>query len=367
MTHETTPSLASILGPSKPYIAGEVAARTVTLEHFNAPAKTLRAGDYAQYFVNVSFRQERWSLMKLESLKARHDRAKKAAHALIAEACTGLESEIRDRIAPVFDDWAAKHTAESLAAMRAYEGMASAMVTGPSNFPVRRQEKLNNAADRRDDRLEEMTQGVMKRMKRVAFPHGAPGEAIRSNNPEAVQLLEEKIAELEAEGDRMKAVNAAWRKAGRPGIADADKWQDFSRMALELDLTPVLVEGIRRGCEGHYLAQHRACPPYEAFQLTNLRARIKQAETRLVELKRMAATPATEPAELETTEGMVERIENTEAARIQLAFPGKPAAETRAILKRNGFRWAPSQGAWQRHLNTAGREAAARVLEAIGT
>jgi hypothetical protein len=48
-----------------------------------------------------------------------------------------------------------------------------------------------------------------------------------------------------------------------------------------------------------------------------------------------------------------------------MIFPGKPDEHTRRLLKANGFRWSPSQGAWQRHLNEAGRWAAERVMKAI--
>lgn len=57
--------------------------------------------------------------------------------------------------------------------------------------------------------------------------------------------------------------------------------------------------------------------------------------------------------------------ENVEAMRVQLVFDGKPDDETRTLLKRNGFKWAPSQGAWQRQLNDAGKYAAHRVMEVL--
>ena len=51
--------------------------------------------------------------------------------------------------------------------------------------------------------------------------------------------------------------------------------------------------------------------------------------------------------------------------RVQLRFDGKPDDETRALLKRNGFRWAPSLGVWQRQLNDNGKYAAHRVMEVL--
>ena len=50
--------------------------------------------------------------------------------------------------------------------------------------------------------------------------------------------------------------------------------------------------------------------------------------------------------------------------RLQVFFPGKPAPEIRAAMKRFGFRWAPSVGAWQRHLNNAARHAVTAALPA---
>jgi hypothetical protein len=34
--------------------------------------------------------------------------------------------------------------------------------------------------------------------------------------------------------------------------------------------------------------------------------------------------------------------------RLQIFFPGKPSDTIRSELKCNGFKWAPSIGAWQR-------------------
>ena len=46
---------------------------------------------------------------------------------------------------------------------------------------------------------------------------------------------------------------------------------------------------------------------------------------------------------------------------MQLIFEEKPDADQRQELKSNGFKWAPSQGAWQRQLNQNAIRAAARI------
>lgn len=54
-------------------------------------------------------------------------------------------------------------------------------------------------------------------------------------------------------------------------------------------------------------------------------------------------------------------VENGDAMRLQLFFDGKPEGDTRSVLKKNGFRWSPKNGAWQRQLTDNAR----RALKAI--
>ena len=49
----------------------------------------------------------------------------------------------------------------------------------------------------------------------------------------------------------------------------------------------------------------------------------------------------------------------------QWPIDGKPDEQTRAELKSWGFKWAPSQGAWQRMLNDNGRYAAEQVRKTL--
>ena len=58
-------------------------------------------------------------------------------------------------------------------------------------------------------------------------------------------------------------------------------------------------------------------------------------------------------------------VENTDNMRLQLIFDGKPEPEVREILKKNGFRWAPSQSAWQRQLTNNAKYALKEVMSEL--
>jgi hypothetical protein len=100
------------------------------------------------------------------------------------------------------------------------------------------------------------------------------------------------------------------------------------------------------------------------FDTTNIRAELRRMQQLLARLAAMKKR-GDRTEEVETEAGAIEVKENAEIARIQLMFPDKPDEATRRILKSHGFRWSPSQGAWQRHLNEAGRYAVKTVLSKI--
>ena len=56
-----------------------------------------------------------------------------------------------------------------------------------------------------------------------------------------------------------------------------------------------------------------------------------------------------------------EAVVNESNNRLQLIFDENPDADQRANLKAHGFRWAPSEGAWQRQLNSNAIYAASRI------
>ena len=229
---------------------------------------------------------------------------------------------------------------------------ASSFITGPANFPGAYNEKRMRSASAAYDAITQHSTKALEAVRRRAWPHGAPGEAIRSSNPDAPELLREKVEKLRAAREMMKAANAIIRKhwaKGRPAVIEMlVRDTGMSVDLAESATTPDCYGGLG----------------FQSFSLSNSLAELKRLEARLKSVEAMRERGSSE-REVETSAGTVSVVENGEAARIQLVFPEKPNADTRTILKSNGFRWAPSEGAWQRHLNNAGRYAAERVLKEL--
>lgn len=162
---------------------------------------------------------------------------------------------------------------------------------------------------------------------------------ISSDDPEAVTKLKEKLAELEARQAHMVQVNKLVRKGDRG--------------ALELLGHPTAL------IDAWFTPDFMGRKGYAGYELTNNSGNMRRIRLRIEELKRNASR---ETVETEHPDG-IRVVENAEANRLQIFFPGKPPREHREILKRHGFRWSPSEGAWQRFLN--GRHHADWVLEAI--
>ena len=215
----------------------------------------------------------------------------------------------------------------------------SILIAGGSNFNVRAKEKQNAARDSNEARYAQV-QGLLSKIKSV----GTGG--IMSDDKNAVEKLSAKLAGLEAMQVKMKAVNAYYRK--HKTLVGCPELTEEARLRLE------------SGMSG---SVHDA--PYPSWALSNNNANIRRIKDRLAELEKEAQRAA-ENADAGPVEGDgYKLVENTELGRIQFIFEGKPDESTRALLKANGFKWAPSQGAWQRMLNDHGRYAAQKVRDEL--
>jgi hypothetical protein len=222
----------------------------------------------------------------------------------------------------------------------------SVLISGAGNFPVRKKEKQVARTGKLMDEYEYI-QGLLARIRNIAY-----NNAIKSSDPNAVELLEAKAERLQAEQDEMKAANAYYRKnKSMKGYVDKDGVAFTDEEAAKTD------EAIKKDYSWNQ-------QPYAGYLLSNNNANIRRVRERIELIKRNKAVAAAGGAKYETG-GLCEVIEDEAAMRIRLIFPDKPDTETRNVLKRNGFVWSPSVGAWQRQLNNNGRYAAKRALEAL--
>lgn len=176
---------------------------------------------------------------------------------------------------------------------------------------------------------------------------------ISSDDPDAIDKLREKLAGMEAQQAQMKAVNKIV-KAKKP--TDEQKIASLGEMGISAASAKNFLKGDFIGRTG-----------YADFELTNNNANIRRVKERIAELEQREQVRVTleaekGSAEVEEEHGEVTYRENVEMNRVQLLFPGKPDEATRDLLKRWGFRWSPTEGAWQRQLNGNGIYAARQVL-----
>ena len=215
----------------------------------------------------------------------------------------------------------------------------SVMISGPANFPVRKKEKQNAAWDRNHKEWNEI-QEILQKIENIRYGK----EIIKSGDEDAVEKLERKLDELKATQEKMKAANRAIR------IKDSEKG---NAKLKELGFSDEQIKELRTPDFCGRLG-------FPDYALQNNNANIHRTEDRL---KSLRATK--EQGTQETECKFFKVVKNTEIMRLQLIFDGKPDPEVRDILKGNGFKWAPSQNAWQRQLTGNAEYALQRVIKEL--
>lgn len=163
--------------------------------------------------------------------------------------------------------------------------------------------------------------------------------AIKSDDPQAIEKLTEKLTVCEQSQAYMKEVNAYYRKMGTckgcPDVSD--------------DFAAKLNHKVEHGYSWEK-------SPFSSYELTNNNEEIRRLKSRIKEL-----TVNQEVGFVGWQFDGGEVIANSEDNRLQMFFEEKPDERKRSVLKSADFKWAPSVGAWQRQLNSNAIYAASRV------
>jgi hypothetical protein len=144
--------------------------------------------------------------------------------------------------------------------------------------------------------------------------------SVFSDDDDAIEALKARIAEHEATRDRMKKINAIYRKGDATGLAE---------MGLDL-------ETLRARVAAEGLSFVKA--PYEGWELTNLGVRIRADRERIKVIQARQARSS----RAESSGGVLVEAIGGEWARV--TFTEKPARTILDALRVAGFRW--DRGSW---------------------
>lgn len=243
-----------------------------------------------------------------------------------------------------FNDTVDRYVGMTRAYLNSHSRVMSSMIVGPANFPVARQQKKSEAAYRRAQEANEFLAKAPARLLKVL--RGPVDNSVQA----AISEVEGKLAAREAAQARMKEINAAHGKFLKdPAILEKSPLPESDKKLIR-EYKP------RYSWEPH---------PFAPYELTNNNAEIRRLRDRVEELKRRADDARAERdagQEMADASVSVRMVKNVELNRLQLLFNEKPSDAVRADLKSNGFKWAPSNSAWQRQLTDNAVSSAERII-----
>lgn len=223
-----------------------------------------------------------------------------------------LERKIERR-----QDWAANRRRQANAVFTRNEPFTRdiAFNTQPGHIPLRAR------IIRQEDRAFQSLQVADHHDSKAAGLQAQLDRSIYSDDSDAIVALEERIAEREAERERMVLVNKLWRKQDAPALAD---------LGINLEsLNQKLKDA------GAYFGKQ----PHMPYELSNLGGRITADKKRLEVLKAQHDRAA--KAE-ESPNGVT--LEQCSSGYVRVTFAEKPEREVLNALKAAGFWW--SKGSW---------------------
>ena len=215
------------------------------------------------------------------------------------------------------------------------------MITGPANFPTARADKANRSEHNKSEKLwdyqDNSQRYILKKLDLLT------GQAINSDDEDAIQQLITKLATLERLQIQMKACNKVARSKK---LSDDEKTEKLELLGLSLEIIKEMINPPER-----FRCYDKG---YQHFELTNNNSKIKATKQRLEVLTALKSQD-----DQEKMVGNVLAVRNVEANRIQFYLERKPTPEEKDALKGRAFKYSPRaeytdkegntyNGAWQR-------------------
>lgn len=233
-----------------------------------------------------------------------------------------------------YEELADKNTARAGQRFETARTMAKAIPFGQPILVGHHSEKSDRAYRKRIDT--NMRKGVehsdkAKHFERKAKSVGA-NNAIRSDDPAALQKLANKISDLEAAQKCMKSANVIVRS----NKTHAEKMQSIIDLGYQESTADDLLIPDFGGRVG-----------FNSYQLQNNNANIRRLKKRFATIKEQQSRP-----EVSEAVGDATVKENAEYNSVEISFPGKPSEEIRTEMKRHGWRWARTTKVWYKKQRT---------------
>lgn len=207
----------------------------------------------------------------------------------------------------------------------------SSMITGPSNFPVRRAEKANRSEQNHYNIFREWRIKAKKAIVRKA----QPAKTFSSE----LERYKTELAKLQAYHATMKACNAIIKKA-----KGGDCREDLIKAGVSSQTAAKIV-----------LPDFANRIGFASFHLTNNNANMKRIEGKIREFEVKEVNSLVLGATNHIFEGGKVIMDYSED-RIKIMHDSKPTRDQLTALKAKGlntFNWSPSNGAWQRKITPA--------------
>ncbi|MBP3607062.1 MAG: hypothetical protein J6J11_01920 [Treponema sp.] len=223
--------------------------------------------------------------------------------------------------------------------------MPSIMISGAGNFNFRKKEKQNQARDNFWKEYGDLFNEDNYYYNKIKII--ITNKVIYSDDALAIEKLEAKIDSLTEYQNKMKNVNAYYKKHKTLDGCDLLDEKEIRELKEKLVMF-------------HYYSQ-----PYPSFELTNNNQNLHRLKNRLENLKKLKERASSDNENKYIQVDGLEVVEDANDMRIRIIFENIPNEQTRTLLKSYGFKWSPKNSAWQRQLTSNGIYATKRVLEKL--
>ena len=244
------------------------------------------------------------SIINLYSAQLAEDLEELKAQNIDSETLSAYEQRYKS----LFSSW-----------INAKSNCISSMITGPARFPTNKAEKANRSEQKHYEIFQQWREKAKKAIVRKTQPE-------KTYNSE-IDRYKQELEGMRKNHELMKEGNIAIKKAHKE----------------KTDISQYLIDTF--GIQPHMIDWTMKF----GFGLQNNNANMKRVEARIKELEAKEQNRQNEPEkEYSFNGGKV--VMNYEADRIQIMHDTKPGQDVITLMKKNGFKWSPTNQAWQRQL-----------------